>query len=82
MENGVNGSRGISDANYRLGRHISALRDVLRSLLVGDAHPLLGSGHFESLELYDGNAMPVEFGTTAATPVSEESKRTNDKPSS
>ena len=40
-------SRQLGVRNYRLGRHISPLGDVLGRLLVGHAHSLLSPGHLE-----------------------------------
>ena len=42
-------SRQLDVRNYRLGRHISPLGDVLGRLLVGHAHSLLSPGHLECL---------------------------------
>ena len=45
--------------NYRLGRHISPLSDVLGRLLVGHAHSLLSPGHLECLGRRHGVVMIV-----------------------
>ena len=52
-------SRQLDVRNYRLGRHISPLSDVLGRLLVGHAHSLLSPGHLECLGPRHGVVMIV-----------------------
>ena len=52
-------SRQLDVSNYRLGRHISPLSDVLGRLLVGHAHSLLSPGHLECLGPRHGVVMIV-----------------------
>ena len=52
-------SRQLDVRNYRLGRHISPLGDVLGRLLVGHAHSLLSPGHLECLGPRHGVVMIV-----------------------